>query len=197
MLIHKNLLWTSLWFLTCVADPDPGSRIRCLFDPWIRDPGSGMDKILRIRIQDEQPRSYFRELRNYFWVKILKFFDADPGSGIRDGKNSDPGWKKLAPGIGDKHPTSATLFLSVVKLKMVAVSLPDLLGFFKTCWIASKHEMHKIMVLFCKIVRYLKLHNKILCLSKSDLKKKLQTRVNSVGSPSPGVTSPRAETEHL
>jgi hypothetical protein len=31
-----------------------------------------------------------------FWVKILKFFDADPGwkkfeSGIRDGKNSDPG----------------------------------------------------------------------------------------------------------
>jgi hypothetical protein len=24
-------------------------------------------------------------------VKILKFFDADPGSNIRDGKNSDPG----------------------------------------------------------------------------------------------------------
>jgi hypothetical protein len=22
-----------------VADPDPGSGIRCLFDPWIRDPG--------------------------------------------------------------------------------------------------------------------------------------------------------------
>jgi hypothetical protein len=31
------------------------------------------------RIQDEQPGSYFRELRNNFWVKILKFFDADPG----------------------------------------------------------------------------------------------------------------------
>jgi hypothetical protein len=28
-----------------VADPDPGSGIRCLFDPWIwdiRDPGSGI-----------------------------------------------------------------------------------------------------------------------------------------------------------
>jgi hypothetical protein len=25
-----------------VADPDPGSEIRCLFDPWIRDPGSGI-----------------------------------------------------------------------------------------------------------------------------------------------------------
>jgi hypothetical protein len=23
-----------------VADPDPGSGIRCLFDPWIPDPGS-------------------------------------------------------------------------------------------------------------------------------------------------------------
>jgi hypothetical protein len=25
-----------------VADPDPGFGIRCLFDPWIRDPGSGI-----------------------------------------------------------------------------------------------------------------------------------------------------------
>jgi hypothetical protein len=45
-------------------------------------------------IRDEQPGSYFLELRNnffgFFGVKILKFFDADPGlrqfgSGIRDG----------------------------------------------------------------------------------------------------------------
>jgi hypothetical protein len=39
-----------------------------------------------IRIQDEHPGSYFRELRTNWWVKILKFFDADadadPGSGI-------------------------------------------------------------------------------------------------------------------
>jgi hypothetical protein len=53
-------------------------------------------------IRDEQPGSYFREHRNNFvGVKILKFFDANPGwkkigSGmenirIRDGKYLDPG----------------------------------------------------------------------------------------------------------
>jgi hypothetical protein len=56
------------------------------------DPGYG--------IRDEQPGSYFLELRNhsfaFFGVKILKFFDEHPGSGmetvrIRDGKKSDPG----------------------------------------------------------------------------------------------------------
>jgi hypothetical protein len=41
-------------------------------------------------------------LETIFWVKILKFFDADPG------------WKILGPGtekiwIRDKHPGSATL----------------------------------------------------------------------------------------
>jgi hypothetical protein len=51
--------------------------------------------------QHPDPGSYFLELGNqffcYFWgVKILKFFDEDPGwrqfgSGIRDGKKSDPG----------------------------------------------------------------------------------------------------------
>jgi hypothetical protein len=61
----------------------------CPLDPgWVKnqDPDPG-----------KQPGSYFRELRNhFFWVKIPKFFDADPGYGmekirIRDGKNSDPG----------------------------------------------------------------------------------------------------------
>jgi hypothetical protein len=43
-----------------------------------------MGKKIKMRIQDEHPGSYFRELRNNFWVKILKYFDADadPGSGI-------------------------------------------------------------------------------------------------------------------
>jgi hypothetical protein len=46
----------------------------------------------------------FRELGNNFWIKILKFFNADPGSGmekfrIRDGNNSDPGGKKIVSGI--------------------------------------------------------------------------------------------------
>jgi hypothetical protein len=49
-----------------------GSGIRCLFDPWIRD---------------EQPESYFRELRNhYFGLTYLNYLMR-----IRDGKNSDPG----------------------------------------------------------------------------------------------------------
>ncbi len=55
------------------------------------DPGSG--------IWDEQPGSYFLGLRNHFFaffgVKILKFFDEDPGwrqfvTGIWDRKKSDP-----------------------------------------------------------------------------------------------------------
>jgi hypothetical protein len=43
---------------------------------WVKNPDPG------IRIRDEQPRSYFRELRNNFLGKILKFFDANPGSGM-------------------------------------------------------------------------------------------------------------------
>jgi hypothetical protein len=54
-------------------------RIRGLFDPWIRDPGwvkyqdpgygSGMNN------KDHISES----LETMFWVKILEFFDADPG----------------------------------------------------------------------------------------------------------------------
>jgi hypothetical protein len=58
------------------------------------DPGSG--------IRDEQPGSYFLELRNHFFAFLgLKYLNSlmrirDPGSGmetvrIRDGKKSDPG----------------------------------------------------------------------------------------------------------
>jgi hypothetical protein len=87
----------SLKVFSSVADPDPGSGIRYLFDPWIRD--LGWEKV-SIRIRDEQPGSYFLELRNnffaFFGVKILKLFDEDPGSGMEtvriwDGKKSDPG----------------------------------------------------------------------------------------------------------
>jgi hypothetical protein len=31
--------FSRLIILASVADPDPGSGIGCLFDPWIRDPG--------------------------------------------------------------------------------------------------------------------------------------------------------------
>ncbi len=83
-----------------VADPDP--RLGAFLTPGsgIRDgrkssSGSGIRDI-----RDEQPGSYFLELRNHFFaffgVKILQFFDENPGSRmetvrIRDGKKSDPG----------------------------------------------------------------------------------------------------------
>jgi hypothetical protein len=60
----------------------------------IRDPGWVK---VKIRIRDEQLGSYFLELgNNFLGVYILKFFEEDPGwkkfgSGIRDGKKSDPG----------------------------------------------------------------------------------------------------------
>jgi hypothetical protein len=61
-------------------------------------------------IRHEQPGSYFLELRNHFFgVKILKFFDADPGSGMETVRVRDSGWKKVGSGIQDKHPGSATL----------------------------------------------------------------------------------------
>jgi hypothetical protein len=41
-----------------------------------------MGKKTGSRIRDEQYGSYFLELtETIFWVKILKFFDADPGPG--------------------------------------------------------------------------------------------------------------------
>jgi hypothetical protein len=71
-------------------------RIRVPFRPL--DPG--WEKV-SIRIRDEQPGSYFLELRNHFFAffedKILKFFDEDPGSGMETVR------------IRDKHPGSATL----------------------------------------------------------------------------------------
>jgi hypothetical protein len=48
-----------------------------------------------IRIRDEQPEpgSYFREIRNnFFGLKYLKFFDADPG------------WRKLGAWITIPDP---------------------------------------------------------------------------------------------
>jgi hypothetical protein len=67
-------------------------------------PGSGWGKNSRsgIRIRDEHPESYFRELRNNFWVKILKFFDVGPDPGIF--LIRDPGWKKFGSGINIPDP---------------------------------------------------------------------------------------------
>jgi hypothetical protein len=78
-----------------VAGPDQG------FGSFLT-PGSGLGikSASGSGICDEQPGSYFLELKPFFFVcflvKILKFFYTDPGSGmetvrIRDGKKSDPG----------------------------------------------------------------------------------------------------------
>jgi hypothetical protein len=86
-----------------------GYRIRCLFYPWIRDPRSRIGKISRsgsgINILDRIPR----DEKQFLGLKILKLFDADPGSGIF--LTLDPGLKmgKFGSGILEKHPGSGTL----------------------------------------------------------------------------------------
>jgi hypothetical protein len=45
-----------------------------------------------------------KSFETIFWVKILQFFDADPGW-----KDWDPGWKKFGSEIRDKLTGSATL----------------------------------------------------------------------------------------
>jgi hypothetical protein len=107
--------------LGSVADPDPGSG--AFLTPESRTvknlgSGSGMNN----------PDHISESLETIFWVKIVKFFYADPGwikfgsgmekirirdgknsdpgsrmkkigSRIRHGKNSDPGWKKYGSGM--------------------------------------------------------------------------------------------------
>jgi hypothetical protein len=50
------------------------------------------------------PDHISESLETIFWVKILKFFDADP-----EWKKSDPGSGMEKIRIQDKHPGSATL----------------------------------------------------------------------------------------
>jgi hypothetical protein len=54
-------------------------------------PGLGIAKVSDPDWSGSGSRICHHSLRKHFWVKILKFFDADPGSGmekirIRDGK---------------------------------------------------------------------------------------------------------------
>jgi hypothetical protein len=55
--------------------------------------------------RDEQPGSYFLELRNhlfaFFGVKILNFFDEDPGSGMETVRIRDPGSRMIKSRIRD------------------------------------------------------------------------------------------------
>ncbi len=77
-LLCEEVGWTRGWTpVLRIRTREPGSGAFLTFGSGIRDFWKN-----RIRIWDEQPRSYFRELRTLFWLKILKFFDADPGSGM-------------------------------------------------------------------------------------------------------------------
>jgi len=73
----------------CISVVDPGSGA-------FLTPGSRMGRksASGSGIRDEQPGSYFLELRNHFFacleVKILKFFDEDPGSGMETVRIRDP-----------------------------------------------------------------------------------------------------------
>jgi hypothetical protein len=66
-----------------------GSGIRCLFDPGIRDPGW-------VKSQDPDPGwitwiIFPRAKKPFFWIKMLKFFDEDPGTGMEKIRIRDPG----------------------------------------------------------------------------------------------------------
>jgi hypothetical protein len=57
---------------------------------------SGSRSGIRIRDEDLDPIS--ESLEPIFWVKILKFFDADPGSGMEKIRIWDPRQKKFGSG---------------------------------------------------------------------------------------------------
>jgi hypothetical protein len=63
--------------------------------------GSGMNN----------PDHISESLETIFWVKTLKFFDADLGSGIQDRGSR---MEKFGSGIRDKHPGSATLLFTSI-----------------------------------------------------------------------------------
>jgi hypothetical protein len=92
----------------------PDQESDAFFDHWIWDPGWVK---VEIRISDEHPGSYFRELRNSFLVENTSILLWGSGSGIRNLLTLDPG-SEIRDGkirIRDKHPKSATLnFFSVI-----------------------------------------------------------------------------------
>jgi hypothetical protein len=77
-----------------VADPDPVPVLSLHAGSGMGpDPGS----VSVMKNSDHISES----LKTIFWVKILKFFDADPDLGSRIFMTLDPGWKKSGSGIPD------------------------------------------------------------------------------------------------
>jgi hypothetical protein len=89
------------WEVFSVADPDPG------FGAFLT-PGSGMGRKSASGSGMNNPDHVFQSLETilflFFGVKILKFFDADPGSGMETVRIRDPGWKKVGSGINIPDP---------------------------------------------------------------------------------------------
>jgi hypothetical protein len=71
-----------------VADPDPGSG--AFLTPWIRDPGWAKSQDPDHGSRMNYPDHISESLETIFWVKILKCFDADPGSGMEKIRIPDP-----------------------------------------------------------------------------------------------------------
>jgi hypothetical protein len=78
--------------LTSVAGPDPGSGA-------FLTTGSGMGKKSGSGSGMNNPDHISLSLETIFWIEILKFLKQ-----IRDGNNSEPGWKKVGPGINIPDP---------------------------------------------------------------------------------------------
>ncbi len=72
-------------------------------DPVWKKSGSGMNI----------PDNFSESFETIFWVKILKFIDTDPESGIFLILYPGSGMEKLGSGIRDKQPGSATLLFSL------------------------------------------------------------------------------------
>ncbi len=110
-----------------------GSGIRCLFDPWIRDPGSQTnicDNFLGKKFYNSlkiDPNFFLQTSKNKIIYNFVKFVAIRKG--IRKGMRKfffpplfcycfwirDPGWVKSWSGIRDKHPGSATLVIKGIR----------------------------------------------------------------------------------
>jgi hypothetical protein len=72
--------------------------------------------VLRIRIRDPGVTTqiiFSRAWKPFFGIKILKFFDGDPGSGMKRIRIRDPGWKKLVSGINIPDPQQCSLWYAL------------------------------------------------------------------------------------
>jgi hypothetical protein len=93
-------IWIKNLLIHSVAYPGPGSG--AFFAS-----GSGIGKKSRSGIRDEHPGSYFPELRTqFFGLKKLQLFDADPDPGSEIFLTMDPGsgMEKFVSGLNIPDP---------------------------------------------------------------------------------------------